>query len=1734
MSLTNPFSFVGRLGIMTESSGILSMRARDYSPGLGRFISFDPTGLQAPSLYSYTGNNPIDYVDPSGLQGESSYTGPEDAIPVYSDPWGADTIGQILNGGPKSLIVPVLKSLPWNKWLPPSDREPSPWGPPAAWPGGPSIGPLTPFPLVPTPPQPLGNPGPPGSSPIQKPKDPNNIIGPAGFGDQNFVALDQTLPYTIDFENEPTAGLPAQQVIITQQLDSGLNWESFRLGSFGWGGQVFQVPANSAFYQTTIDLTQQDGYLVEVTATIDESTGIATWVFTTIDPATGQIPLDPTIGFLPPDDNGTGEGFVSYTILANQADPTGTVINAQATVDFYTQPPLNTPQVFNTIDTGTGVSSTVAALPPEETSPEFDVSWSGTDAAASSAIGSYTIYVSDDGGPYTAWLTNTTLTAAPYQGQPGHTYAFYSVATDNAGNVQATPTAAQASTTVEAATQATSISSIAGSGTYGGTATLTATLTTSGSGLANEQVTFTFINGTIITTVGTATTDADGVAILTGVSLAGIGAGTYTGYVGASFAGDANYSGSGGSGDLTVAQAPLTVTANPAFKTYGDPDPTFTVSYNGFVAGDGASSLSGSLSFATTEPTTGYAPVGTYTVTPSGLMSSNYSITYVGGTLTVGPRALTVTANGASETYGAPTPTLTYTLSGFAPGEDATIAGVTGSPVLGTAATQSSGAGTYAITVGAGTLAAANYDFPNLVAGTLTITPAPLTITADDQSMVYGAPLPVLTASYTGFVNGDTPSDLATPVTLSTDASSSSPVGTYAIQASGATSANYQITFFNGTLTINQAGTTTALAASVNPAVYGQSVTFTATVAAVAPGAGTPTGTINFLEGSTTLDTETLGTSGTVSFSTSALAVGAATITAVYSGDSNFVTSSSSTSETVSQAGTSTNLSASPPTANAGQPITLTATIAVVAPGAGSPTGSVQFFIGTTSLGTADLSGNTAILTTTTLPVGTDSLTAQYLGDPNFTGSTSSAVTVTINPAGIATTTTLTSSTNPSVFGQSVTFTATVTPSSGSGTPTGSVTFYAGSTPLGTATLSSKKASLKTTSVPVGSQVITAVYSGDTTYAPSTSAVLTQTVNLDSTTTKVTSSANPSVYGQSVTLTATVKAASPGSGTPTGTVTFYDGTTNLGSGTLSGGTATLSPTFSVVGSHSITVAYSGDPDFTASTSPALTQTVNQAGTTTAVASVVNPSIYGQQLSFTATVSANSPGSGTPTGTITFYSGSTQLGTSTLSGGIASLTTSPLLSVGNNTIKASYNGDTNFKTSTGTLTQAVNHDATTTSVVSAANPSAYGQSVTVTAMVEANAPGSGMPTGSVTFTNGSTTLGTVTLSGGTASYSTAKLATGLDTITATYNGSSDFTTSSSSVNQAVNQDGTSTVVSSSVNPSVYEQSVTFTTTVSAAAPGSGTPTGSVTFMDGSTALGSATLSSGKASFKTNSLAVGSQSITADYSGDGNFTTSTSTSLAQTIQQDATTTSLKSSANPSVFGQSVTFTATVKAASPGSGTPSGTVTFYDGSTAIGTGTTLGLGNPDTATFTTASLSVGSHAITAVYGGDGNFSTSTSTAINQGVNQAGSSTVVVSSVNPSSSGQAVTFTATVNAVSPGSGTPTGTVTFYDGSTTLGSATLGGTGTASFTTSSLSVGSHSVKVSYGGDADFKASTSAVLNQVVQAAASNVTIASVNSPNAQAITVLQDDSSADLLLYDQALEQVSAQGRSVIRRLRA
>jgi hypothetical protein len=280
--------------------------------------------------------------------------------------------------------------------------------------------------------------------------------------------------------------------------------------------------------------------------------------------------------------------------------------------------------------------------------------------------------------------------------------------------------------------------------------------------------------------------------------------------------------------------------------------------------------------------------------------------------------------------------------------------------------------------------------------------------------------------------------------------------------------------------------------------------------------------------------------------------------------------------------------------------------------------------------------------------------------------------------------------------------------------------------------------------------------------------------------------------------------------------------------------------------------------------------------------------------------------------------------------------------------------------------------------------------------------------------------------------------------------------------------TSTALTSSANPSVFGQLVTFTATVTPAS-GSGTPTGTVSFNDGALTLATATLSSGQASFATSLLSVGSHSITAVYNGDSNFTGSTSVALTQTVNMAPTTTALTSSPSPSVFGQSVTFTAAVSVVAPGAGTPTGTVTFNDGSTALAT---VMLTSSGTATFSTSSLAVNSHSITAVYSGDSNFTGSTSAALTQAVNKASTTTALSCSPNPSIVNQSVTFTATVSLVAPGAGTPTGTVTFNDGSTTLTTVTLTSSGTATFSTSSLAVNSHSITAVYSGDGNFNGSS--------------------------------------------------------------
>ncbi len=273
-----------------------------------------------------------------------------------------------------------------------------------------------------------------GASCKSAPHDPNSIIGPKGSGTNPLVPPAQPLPYTVLFTNLATVNAPAQQVVVTEQLDPNLDWRTFRLSSFDFGGQTYAIPDNSSFYQTTIDLTQQLGLEVNFTATIDESTGIATWTFTTIDPTTGEIPLNPTVGLLPPDtSNGIGEGFVSYTIMAASSDPNGTLIGAQATVTFDTQPPLDTAKIYNTVshvDTTPPITTDVLAGTKGSngyyTSTTVHVTLTASDPTGDVAA---TYYILDGGSEqiYTG-------SAFSVSGEGTHHIAFWSV--DAAGNTE--------------------------------------------------------------------------------------------------------------------------------------------------------------------------------------------------------------------------------------------------------------------------------------------------------------------------------------------------------------------------------------------------------------------------------------------------------------------------------------------------------------------------------------------------------------------------------------------------------------------------------------------------------------------------------------------------------------------------------------------------------------------------------------------------------------------------------------------------------------------------------------------------------------------------------------------------------------------------------------------------------------------------------------------------------------------------------------------------------------------------------------------------------------------------------------------------------------------------------------------------------------------------------------------------------------------------------------------------
>ncbi len=386
------------------------------------------------------------------------------------------------------------------------------------------------------------------------------------------------------------------------------------------------------------------------------------------------------------------------------------------------------------------------------------------------------------------------------------------------------------------------------------------------------------------------------------------------------------------------------------------------------------------------------------------------------------------------------------------------------------------------------------------------------------------------------------------------------------------------------------------------------------------------------------------------------------------------------------------------------------------------------------------------------------------------------------------------------------------------------------------------------------------------------------------TTVAVTGSDPAAVFGQEVQFTATV---TPSSGSdPTGSVTFRAGGLLLGSATLTSTagvtSATLDSSSLPLGSRSVTATYGGDVVFGAGTSQALAQVVGPDTSDLAVAASPSAAVPGQQVTYTAAVSAAAPGAGSPTGTVSFTDDGTPVA------GCQALLLAPASpratcnetygSDATHTIAATYGGDPEFSSSTAALTETVSPLSTTTAVATSGRTSTSGQSVTLTAVVAPPAgttgpPGDPDPSGAVTFTDNGTILGASTLTTTGAVTTTSMLVTtlplGPDAIAASYGGDTDFAASSSTTTASVTvgQAPTDLALGSSADPAISGQPVTFTASV-LPATGSG-ETGTVTFFFDGTALGSASVSDGEATLTTSALPVGTGSVTAGYGGDGSF-------------------------------------------------------------------------------------------------------------------------------------------------------------------------------------------------------------------------------------------------------------------------
>ena len=947
-SVPNPFTYAGQLGVSDDGDGLYYMRARYYSPQMGRFISQDPTRFRSGlNFYTYAGNDPLIGVDPSGLDTQ-----------IYGSVGG----GIIAPGAGGSGSVNVGVNVDWGNlgnstvyiqgqgnvgygggayagggWGVNSSNGPAPttgfssanyaeadagFGPvsvngnatPDSYGGGggfksgpaigfggfsgtsytatavsPSFSSITNWVINQvcfvcgpgTPPWNAAS----GTTTNAHSSDPNGKIT-VGYGDQGFIPPGTTITYTIYFENQASATAPAQKVVVTDPLDANVDWSTVQLSQIGFNNVTLTVPGGLQSYSTQTNVST-DSNPVNVTASLNPSTGTLTWTMQSVDRTTGGIPANPMAGFLPPDNaSRQGEGFVTFTVKPKSGLANGAAIYNQASIVFDANASISTNKVTNTIDS-VYPTSAVDPLLATTTTASFTVSWSGTDPGGA-GIASYDIYSSIDGGSFTLWQTATSATSATFNGALGHTYSFYSMATDNVGHRQQTPGQAQMITTVAQVVTPVITWATPAPISYG-----TALSATQLNATANVAGTFTY-------------SPAAGAVLAAGSQTLSV---TFTPTDTTSY---------------TTATASVTFIVNPAKPVITWATPA-AITYGTALSAtqlDATANVAGTFTYSPAAGTVLAAGNQTLSVTFTPANTTNYTTVTASVVLTVNQAASSVTQQFASTQLVYPGATNITTCVTGKVTPTGSIQIDAGSTVLTTLALQGNGCAYWYISPG---LNAGTYSITSVYSGdannpsgtsaptVLTVSPVPVNLSAScwNASFPYGGnyQCTVNVSSNAGSAQGNITYsyDGGAPVALPLSGGGAQftltepPAGNQNVVISYPQQTNYAAAQpQTENFTVTSAPVQVSLTPSTWYATAGTSITFSAAVTSWS--AGSPqNGTVSFYDGSTLLGTVPVNSNGQASYTTSSLPAGSQTVTAAYSGGTNYASGSTNATITLAQ-----------------------------------------------------------------------------------------------------------------------------------------------------------------------------------------------------------------------------------------------------------------------------------------------------------------------------------------------------------------------------------------------------------------------------------------------------------------------------------------------------------------------------------------------------------------------------------------------------------------------------------------------------------------------------------------------------------------------------------------------------------------------------------------------------------------------------------------------------------------